>query len=394
MAKRRTPRWRRERSPQAQEGEIYVRIDRTSMRGAWLVLRESSASKGLGKILRITKYGLLPLLAWLVVYTFYSFYGVLRETLGGVAFIHDFNFAVLVAEALLVSGLLVMTLVGFVRARAHFGLPMKTLFLFCFGLLIPLAAAFVQYEWYLTTPESFAFDEAALASVGQEHTAESIASMRREIEQLMDFRNILEGSIAAIADRAEVGYLDSAEQWGADGCRRLDLGSLSDHVCVVKELIVIPRGGVSAIYWPVIRQKGSRSGPDDLLQLDSFLTGEFACPVPNDFVGGGGLNFLRHQTFDSSKLRACLGVATNALTSRITGLIKFERRFKSDIVMPSWYFYAASVMAFVGSDLAFVQPVGLAPVAVAVLLAVFRFFYFAVVVTLLLEPISRSRADP
>lgn len=364
------------------------------MRAVWFELRESNASKGLREIVRSAKLGLLPVLVVGILYMCYSCYAGLREALGGAVFIEDKNFVVMVAGVLLVGGVLSMTLVGFVRARGYLGLSFKTMFLFGFGLLVPLAAAYVQYEWYLTSPESFAFDEAALASVGQDHTAESIAAMRREISRLADFRAILERSITAISARATVSYLDSLAEWNAEGCRRLDLGALSDHVCVVKDEIYIPHAGMSVSYWLVLRREGSRSEPDDLLQLDFFLlTGDFTCPVPNDFTGGGGLNFLRHEILDSSKVGACLGAASGALASRVRGLMQSEARFRGNIFMPRWYFFAASVMTFVGSDLAFVQPLGLPPVALSVLLAVFRFFYFAVVVTLLLEPATRLRSD-
>jgi hypothetical protein len=180
--------------------------------------------------------------------------------------------------------------------------------------------------------------------------------------------------------------------WETEGrCRRLELGAVSDAMCVERAEFVSPQSGISYSYWPILRELPPSNSPIGFRVDFSFLTGPFRCDVPNDLTGGGGLNFLRHEQVEGTKLRTCMTAIQRALTARVGELTAQKAAFSQHVFMPYWYFLCSAVFAFVGSDLALVTPVGFWPVMVAAGIAVFRYLYFAVLVAVLIEPIEERK---
>ena len=285
-------------------------------------------------------------------------------------------------------GLVCGAMAGFFIVRRELRYVEQYLFLFIFGVLISVAFSVVQYRTYLADIDSFAFSSEALAKVGEEYSSERRASLVHRLEFERQLKDTADRLVSMVQELAAIRYLDPAEEWDkAPNCRRLDLGNLQEDLCVRNEKFISPGAGLSSVYWPVLRSNSYQGARDAGYQIDLFLlTGKYRCPVRNDFTGGGGFNFLRFDPVDAAKLRACLGVAAMAFADRARAIADELRMLESATLMPYWYFVSSAVFSFVGSDFALVKPVGFWPVALGASLAVFRFLFFALLVTLIAEP--------
>ena len=288
------------------------------------------------------------------------------------------------------AGLIAGGLIWFLTYRNNFRFVQKYLILFISGALIPSLASVVQYRWYIEDPSQFSFDLAAKETVGHSHTESTRQELAEDIRRTKAFAYSARAVLTDIQDIKEVAYADPLDYWKAAGnCRRLDIGDLSGALCVERET-TSSQAGVSYSYWPIIRELPP-SGVDDGFRVDLFfLTGKYRCPVPNDLTGGGGLNFLRHETVDGEKLRLCLKSIVGALDSKVNELSQREAVFAENTIMPYWYFLSSSIFTFVGSDFALLKPVGFWPVVLSAGIAVFRYLFFAVVVVVLLGSTSRG----
>lgn len=333
--------------------------------------------------------GLLPSALFFFGYVLYWLVTATIEVYTDLRFPHDLNFQFRTTGMIGAAGLIIGTLFGFVRLRSHFGFVQRYLFLFAFGLLVPLLASVVQYHWYRSDRTQFVFDDTALTTVGRLYTDSMHATLGEEAQYAAELALTVRRVLAALEPDQLIHYMDPFQYWEDGSCRRFTLHNHSEALCVERETTVTPHTGVSYSYWPIIHKWGNAAYNDVGFRVDHFfLTGPFRCPVPNDLTGGGGFNFLRHEQVDAEKLMAFLEVTAEALESRSAELSQRLTMFDQGSVMPYWYFFFASVLGFVGSDFLLVQPVGFWPVTLGVVLAVFRYLYFAVLVAIFLEPIA------
>lgn len=300
---------------------------------------------------------------------------------------YDQNLMLQTVRVIAGFGLVAGALAGFVQARGQFGFAQKYILLFLFGALVPLLVSVAQYRRYEKDHREFAFDSDAVTYVGRSYATE----LSGQANVLLAAGRVLERVVDGLNGRLSVAYLDPAGQWDQEQCRRLDLGSERDALCIRREVVQAGRGGVSVSYWPVVSVP-SGSGPlRQELRIDFFLlTGRFRCEAQDSLIGGGGLNFLRHDQVAVRRLKDCLSTAARAFSANAQTVRDRIGATGDQPVMPYWYFLYASILAFVGSDFLLVQPIGFWPVSLGVGTAMFRYLYFAVLVVVFLEPLKRN----
>ncbi|HEV2852769.1 MAG TPA: hypothetical protein VHC97_08190 [Thermoanaerobaculia bacterium] len=357
-----------------------------------------SSLKALAVVWRYGCAGLLPAMIFSFGWILFSATAELLEPFTHIRLQDNIVFMFRATGLIAVAGMIAGCLIGFFRTRHQFGYIPRYLFLFVFGSIVPLLASLFQYHLYQIDNRQFTFDDAALAFVGHTYSQ----SMRVRLQKMVQDTYELRGTALAILEWIKKNpapvlyYADPEEYWKEDRCRRLSLGSLTGTLCVIREFVAVPGSGASGdSYWPLLYPPGSGRSTTGL-RVDTFLlTGPFSSPTRNDFTGGGGFNFLRHNPISSGELLSLLEVTKKALDSKFATLSKERENFEKHVVMPYWYFMASAVFGFVGSDFALVTPLGFWPVAISVALALYRYLYFAVLVAVFLEPIAdKVRGTP
>ncbi len=353
-------------------------------------LRPDLAEKvsGLRQVARYSVAGLWPAGVFIFGYLLYYCVTVPLELITDIRFPEDKNLVLRTTGLLAVAGTVIGSLIGFVQSRNKFGFVSRYLFLFGFGSIVPLLASGLQYRIYLSDSSQFAFDDAALITVGHAYSIAMRESLTQETRKAQEIRDVAMQLSVALKSHRRVRYLDSVSSWEDDRCRRLSLGLPTGAICVERRFVAATGAGGDYSYYPIIRSsKLPRAATEVRVDLP-LLTGRFRIPVPNDLIGGGGFNFLRHDSVDGAKLRILLRKTAEALDARHAELSRRKAQFDRTIMMPYWYFLSSAAFAFVGSDFALIQPIGFWPVTLAVALATFRYLYFAVLVAVFLEPIA------
>lgn len=347
---------------------------------------------GVKRIALYSAAGLLPAAVWVLGCLLYFMITWPLEAMTNIRVPYNQTLMVRAAILLAITGLAAGSLIGFLRSRNDFGFAQKYLVLFAFGSLVPLLVSAAQYRWYLSDPSQFAFEDSAKTTIGRYYTETMRSKLAEDMRHTAALVDSVRAVLTAIREPQSLTYVDSIDLWkDKTGCRRFDLGKLSNLICVERETTASLQAGVVYNYWPIIREPGMSSNQSGFRVDLFFLTGPYRCPVQNDYTGGGGLNFLRHEQVDADKMRTCLSAIVGALDARLADLSKQTSVFGRNVLLPYWYFLSASLLAFVGSDFTLVKPVGFWPVMVSVGLAVFRYLYFAVLVAVFLQPSSHKQ---